>query len=78
MGKELSVSFKIFLQLHSGDNFINQNGETNIFVKSFHYLCQLHKGKNHLCQMYMGKKKNKKTIPGAAFSEVNKFAGMQG
>lgn len=76
MGKELSVSFKIFLQLHNRDNFINQNGETNIFIKSFHYLCQLHKGKNHLCQMYMGGKN--KQSPGAAFSEVNKFAGMQG
>lgn len=57
MGKELSVFFLIFLQLHNGDNFISQNGETNIFIKSFHYLCQLHRGKNHLCQMYMGEKK---------------------
>ena len=62
MGKELSVYFKIFLQLHNGDNFINQNGETNIFIKSFHYLCQLHKGKNHLCQMYMGKKKKQSRV----------------
>lgn len=57
MRKELSVFLKIFLQLHNGDNFINQNGETNIFIKSFHDLCQLHRGKNHLCQMYMGGKK---------------------
>lgn len=77
MRKELSVFLKIFLQLHNGDNFINQNGETNIFIKSFHDLCQLHRGKNHLCQMYMGEKK-KTQSPGAAFSEVNTFAGMQG
>ena len=76
MGKALSVFFLIFLQLHSGDNFISQNGETNIFIKSFHYLCQLHRGKKHLCQMYMGGGETQS--PSTAFSEVNTFAGMQG